>query len=56
MPPGSGACPSSTLKVMSAWPSSVSSMSFTEPIETPPACTGLPFTIWPAFTNLAVTV
>jgi hypothetical protein len=32
------------------------SMFSTLPIGVPPDCTGLPFTIWPAFMNLAVTV
>ena len=56
MPVGSGPCSESTASVMSAWPVAVSSIFCTDPIGTPPACTGLPFTICPALMKRAVTV
>ena len=56
VPPGSGEWSSSTDSCTTARPSSPSATSCTEPIVTPPVCTGLPFTIWAALSNVPVTV
>ena len=55
VPSRSGAFPSLILIVTSAWPLAVISMPLTEPTETPPICTGLPRTSWPALMNSALT-
>jgi hypothetical protein len=46
----------STPKVTSAWPSSLMSIDSTDPIDTPPICTGLPLTTWDESMNRAVTL
>ena len=56
VPRGKGEWRSSTPNVMSAWPSSVSAIFLTDPIDWPPVWTGLPLTIWAAFSKRAVTV
>jgi hypothetical protein len=44
------------LSLISAWPSSVILIPWTEPTAVPPVCTGLPLTSCPAFWNFAVIV
>ena len=52
----SGAYVSSTEIVTTAWPSSVMSMSFTDPALVPPTSTRLPLTSWDAFRKRTFTV
>ncbi len=56
VPEGSGEWSSSTDISTTARPSSASATSCTDPMVTPPLCTGLPFTIWAALVNVPVTV
>ena len=56
VPTRSGALSSCTVIVTSAWPLSVISMPCTEPMATPPDCTGLPLTSWPPLMKVALTV
>src|SRR5215207_861286 len=54
VPSRSGAYGSSTLTLIAAWLSGVSSMLLTEPTRRPPTWTSLSGTSWPAFSNLSV--
>ncbi len=56
VPRRSGAKSPSTVKVTSARPSWLTSISSTLPTVLPATRTSLPFTSWPAFTNSAVTL